>query len=806
MKPTSFLVILGLVLTVTGCAFFNTYFNARKSYNNGVASLKKSRETSQSAASQAITLDRFSLEGVTPTEEAKKFFEMAIEKGNKVVVLHPQSSWVEDAILLMGKAHYLRGMGNDYYDAKNRFEVFMTRYPSSPMLPEAKLWYGKTLLRLRLESEASEALRQMPFLTKEPDLIAESLIYLGDLSSAGSNPDVALDYYLRAAEQECHATLRRVALFKSAFLLYSFGRFEESIGYFQKLNKQDLEISERFDVILLSARCFKALGQHGKAIAMLDKIVGDLRYKNHFAQAEFEIAEALCRQGKLREAEKQFNHVIDSYKNPLYSGDAFYMLGLMHDTSSATDAAGWRPQRELAAKYYSIVRNKYAASTYAPAAGRRLDLLQKLEKIQCAIRADEFYLSHVRHFLDGSVRRPEMPPADSAQTDSNNGVLFSAEDLIREDHVLRRFLDDTIQTARSVEPPKESSDEIQNELGGDERGMRSTARTVTKETAPSIAELENVRLDYSELKGIVAALKSALQSLYTTTPTDSLTALDTLVHSRIASHYMTLADYFDQTLANYDSAAYYYTKVATDFAGSASEEQAYYSVARIHMKQKSSYYRHSFETAMGRFPNGQLVSVARHVLGIREAPDTMASKMEETEKLIFEKQDFRAAGQHLEEIARCDSGIWRLRALYVKGWLLESRLLEPDSAFITYNTLTFLEPASDLAKRVNAKVADYARRRGISQDTLKYWTDARYYRPPVVVKKEPVIVPATTGLDTMAARDSTGRLTLDSLQVRSMLDSLGTPLDSLFLKEPEVDSTRVDDRAIKEEEDAGQPY
>lgn len=801
MKTTSFLVILALALTITGCAFFNTYFNARKSYNNGVASLKKSRETSQSAASQSITLDRFSLEGVTPTEEAKKFFGLAIEKGNKVVVLHPMSSWVADAILLMGKAHYLRGTGNDYYDAKNRFEVFMTRYPSSPMLPEAKLWYGKTLLRLRLESEASEALRQIPFLTKHPDLIAESLIYLGDLSSA--NPDVALDYYQRAAEQECLATLRRVALFKSAFLLYTFGRFEESIGYFQKLNKQDLEISERFDVILLSARCFKALGQHGKAISMLDKTVGDLRYKNHFAQAEFEIAEALYRQGKLREAEKQFNHVIDSYKNPLYSGDAFYMLGLMHDTSSASDADGWRPQRDMAVKYYSIVRNKYAASTYASSAGRRLDLLQKLEKIQCAIRADEFYLSHIRHFLDGPVDRPEMPPGDSVQKDS--GVLFSAAVLIREDQILRRYLDDTIQTRQPVELPKESSDEIHDDLGGDERGRRSATKTAPKETAPSIAELENVRLDNSELKNIVAALKSALQSLYTTTPADSLTTLDTLVHSRIASHYMTLADYFDQTLANYDSAAHYYAKVATEFPGSSSEEQAYYSVARIHMKQKSSFYRHAFETAMEKFPNGQLVSVARHVLGLLEAPDTMASKMEEAEKLIFEEKDFRTARQRLEDIAHSDSGMWRRRALYVKGWLQESKLLEPDSAFITYNTLAFLEPTSELAKRVTTKVADYARRRGISQDSLRYWTDTRYYRPPAVVKVEPVFEPASTRSDTASASDTTQFPLLDSLQVRSMLDSLEMPVDSLFLKKLESDSTRFDDRAINEEEDDGPP-
>lgn len=795
-------MLVSLTVALCGCAFFNTFFNARKAYNNGVAVLKKSRAHTQGqGVSQNLSLDRFSLEGVAPSEEAKQFFGLAIEKGNKVVVLHPTSSWVEDAILLMGKAHYLRGTGNDYYDAKNRFEVFMTRYAASPMLPEAKLWYGKTLIKLRLNEEASDALRQVPFLTTDPNLIAESLLYLGDLSSEGSSPDVALDYYRRAAEQKCRAEIRRVAQYKSAFVLYTFGQYEEAVTYAQKLSRQDVETSERFDVQWLSSLCFNALGQHSKTIAILDEVVGDLRYKNHFAQAEFGIADALRRQGRFREAEKQFNHVIDEYKNPTYSGDSFFMLGLMHDSTTGYDTSQWHPNRELALKYYSIVQNKYGSSTYGPIAVRRLDHLRRLARTHAAIHADNMLWRYARGLQDGSFKAHVV--ADSTTAADSAAPSFSATELIREDRYLSAWLEeDSMDAHRKQDVPKQDEQEVRDDTRGDELDLqpRQKVEAPKLDVRPSIAELENVRIDQSEIKQILTNLKNELERLFVATPADSLAHMEHEYYSRLAAHYMNLADYYDQTAAIPDSAQYYYTKAAAEYPGSAYEEQAYYSAARVQMKMKSPFYLRSFEDAYHKFPTGHMASVARRILGIEEPEsDTLGRTLERAEDLIFRWGDYDRSVRLLEDVASLDTGALRIQALYTMGWICERKLNEPARAFRFYNTVAFLSPKSELVSRVAPKIEAYARQHGITQDSLMWWTDLRYFKP-VVTEARASSQSTTTLLDSAgSAADSVVAMPLDSAQVKSILEALETEIDSALLKRLEMDSTHVEEDAEKEE-------
>jgi len=99
---------IAVLVAVSGCAYFNTYFNANKAYENGLKSLERSRQVAQRNIRDSYSDNLFSTEFDNVPGDALASFTRAIEKANQVVVLYPDSRWVEKAIFLMGRAHYLR--------------------------------------------------------------------------------------------------------------------------------------------------------------------------------------------------------------------------------------------------------------------------------------------------------------------------------------------------------------------------------------------------------------------------------------------------------------------------------------------------------------------------------------------------------------------------------------------------------------------------------------------------------------------------------------------------------------------------
>ena len=82
-----YLILAGLIFFVS-CAYYNTYFNAQKRYNEA---FKKQN------ASKSKTL----------TGDIKKNYRETIKKCWKLIDTYTDSSdWADDALLLIGKSHH----------------------------------------------------------------------------------------------------------------------------------------------------------------------------------------------------------------------------------------------------------------------------------------------------------------------------------------------------------------------------------------------------------------------------------------------------------------------------------------------------------------------------------------------------------------------------------------------------------------------------------------------------------------------------------------------------------------------------
>ncbi len=109
-------LLVPIALLLAGCAYFNTFYYAKKYYTDAEAARVKSPEGK-------------------PNPQALDLYQKSMQKCAKVLTDHDGSRWVDDALLLMGKCALARG---EYGTAIRTFEELREFYPKSDLAREAR--------------------------------------------------------------------------------------------------------------------------------------------------------------------------------------------------------------------------------------------------------------------------------------------------------------------------------------------------------------------------------------------------------------------------------------------------------------------------------------------------------------------------------------------------------------------------------------------------------------------------------------------------------------------------------------------
>ena len=130
-------------------AYYNTYFNAKKSYNTG---LKKSLEQERSYN----TLEPIRIYE-TPKGAGAEDFENAIEKGASVLRNYDDTKWVDNALEIIGKSYFFR---NEYFNAIKKFDELYLNADGTEFRQRSIFWKGRVLLELQANNEAIQFLNE----------------------------------------------------------------------------------------------------------------------------------------------------------------------------------------------------------------------------------------------------------------------------------------------------------------------------------------------------------------------------------------------------------------------------------------------------------------------------------------------------------------------------------------------------------------------------------------------------------------------------------------------------------------------
>ena len=114
MNVVRFITVL-LFVILTGCAYFNTYYNATQFYRQAEQGIVTASE-------------------VELTDNTVDLLNKTVTRCNIVLTDYPESRFRDDAILLRAKAQYQLG---EYSLATASLRILATEFPKSLLLQEA---------------------------------------------------------------------------------------------------------------------------------------------------------------------------------------------------------------------------------------------------------------------------------------------------------------------------------------------------------------------------------------------------------------------------------------------------------------------------------------------------------------------------------------------------------------------------------------------------------------------------------------------------------------------------------------------
>ncbi len=368
-------VALAAVLA-SSCAYYNTYYLARKYYE-------------KATLGEPYIPDK-------PDAAAVGNFNKSIDYSKKLLGSYPKSKWVDDSYLLWARA--LIGK-DDPIQTVNMLRDFNTRYPDSPLKPDALFYLGVGSRKSRMYTEALAAfddfLKQAP---KHP-LVPYALLERSGLLLTLNRPAEAAAAAGAVLDQFPRSKLTGRALLMRAQALLAQGEHDRARADYHLLGARALTDDERFDYLLKEAECLEAARRYDDELALLQSAAGHEQEPDRptpgSAQATtVPVTPSNERWGKLMlrigavdmlagrtdQALDTFHRVVDGFPRTALAAEGQYRIGYTYEIAA--------DDFEHARAEYGKVAANAPSSQFATQAGLRLASLDRLAQYRSGAGAD----------------------------------------------------------------------------------------------------------------------------------------------------------------------------------------------------------------------------------------------------------------------------------------------------------------------------------------------------------------------------------------------------------------------------------
>jgi TolA-binding protein len=332
-RPRRFLSLfaaLPALLLLSGCVYFNTYYNAQKAYDQAVRLHEK-------------RIDKNPEDSVLFSPEEKIKLDRCITKSSKVLELYPDKpKYQPKALFLIGESYLALG---EYAKAIIKYEELARYYPQAQERPTADFHHAKALFLNGQYPFARTALEKVIKDTPRPEYRAEAMTYLAQLEVKNNAPEAALDLYEKLLNEKARTAESKANVhFEAARLAFDLKQWERARGHARASEIKYLPSRLRYRCDMLAADCLFKLGSDSLAGAMvargtegaakisegIDELQGLLKnrlYATFEPEIDLKLAEGYFLLAQSGKAIDLLKHIPPKAPRTAYSAEAFFRLG-----------------------------------------------------------------------------------------------------------------------------------------------------------------------------------------------------------------------------------------------------------------------------------------------------------------------------------------------------------------------------------------------------------------------------------------------------------------------------------------------
>ena len=307
-KASFAIVLVALVAATTGCVYYNTFYHARSAYDEA----ERIRTTRPPDSN--------------PTSGELDLLDRVVEKSGRVLKLYPESSWADDALLLLAQALYRQ---EKYESAETRLTSFLTLYPESELRPQAEYALAAVMLARGNPVSAEQAVQTLAYADPPRDLSDDAMVLIGRAKNARRHFDEAAEVYMSALERFPRSDLRAEVHFLAAENYTAMGRLDDAARHLRLVAEESGARQLAFEARIKLADVYLELNELDEALSVLS----DLERRTVDRD---ELDRVLLLRGETLEAGEDYDESVETYGGIAASharseaaAEARYRIGLI---------------------------------------------------------------------------------------------------------------------------------------------------------------------------------------------------------------------------------------------------------------------------------------------------------------------------------------------------------------------------------------------------------------------------------------------------------------------------------------------
>lgn len=315
-------LVLVLLLLLVGCAKYNTFYNARRAFDNA-----------EHVREQAIKNHEDPPE---PAGAQLQDYQEAIRKAQKILDDYPGHSLTDDALFLQAKAH---NRLSSYRQSIKKLDLLFLNFPATEHMEEALYIQALNYLMIGAVDRSQEFLDQLDREFPESKFQSETLKVSGDNAYALEDWEAAArnyEAYLAEHGQDENADRIGVKLAECYWELEEYLKASEVLQTVQQ-NTTSQELA--FRARLLLARVHVRLDD----FEMVERLTRELEEEASVYNASGEVvliqAESLVAQGRGEEAAPLIESMPEEWGTPKVKARAADILGYLYMQRGDLEAA-----------------------------------------------------------------------------------------------------------------------------------------------------------------------------------------------------------------------------------------------------------------------------------------------------------------------------------------------------------------------------------------------------------------------------------------------------------------------------------